>query len=58
MSYGIQELNKKTFVEAAQRFGQTVTATVDAFVERFNVSRADAELEVNKYWHKVGSQAK
>lgn len=51
--YGIQESNKRTFVEAAQRFGQTITATITAFVEQFHVSRQDAELTVNKYWKKA-----
>jgi hypothetical protein len=48
--YGIQESNKRTFVEAAQRFGQTITATITAFIEQFHVSRQDAELTVKKYW--------
>ena len=51
--YGIKELEKKTFVQAAQRFGQTIADTITAFIEEFKVSRADAELSVNKYWKKA-----
>ena len=39
MCYGIKELEKKTFVQAAQRFGQTIADTIAAFVEEFHVSR-------------------
>lgn len=53
MCYGIQELKKRTFVEAAQKFGQTITTTIAAFIEEFHVSRDDAELSVNKYWKKT-----
>ena len=50
MCYGIQESNKRTFVEAAQRFGQTLTATIAAFTEQFHVSEDDAKKTVQKYW--------
>lgn len=51
--YGIKELEKKTFVQAAQRFGQTIADTIAAFIEQFHVSRSDAEISVNKYWKKA-----
>ena len=53
MCYGIKELEKKTCVQAAQRFGQTIADTIAAFIEEFHVSRSDAEVSVNKYWKKA-----
>ena len=42
MCYGIKELGKNTFVQAAQRFGQTIADTIAAFIEVFHVSRSAA----------------
>ena len=47
--YAIGE-TKKTFVEAAQLFGQTITATIAAFKAKFNVSEEVATEDVQKYW--------
>ena len=53
--YGIQEGKKKTFVEAAQRFKQTLAETVTAFIEQFGGTKAEAEETVKKYWKTVQS---
>lgn len=51
--YGIQEIKKKTFVEAAQRFKQTISETVTQFIEQFGGTQSEAEATVRKYWKTV-----
>ena len=51
--YGIQEIKKKTFVEAAQRFKQTISETVTQFIEQFGGTQSEAEATVKKYWKTV-----
>ena len=46
----VDEATVKTFVEAAQVFGQNITATIEAFKAKFNVSDEIAEEDVKKYW--------
>ena len=48
--YANQE-KKKTFVETAQLFGQTLSATIAAFITKFQIKdEKEAEEEVKKYW--------
>lgn len=44
------EESKKTFVEAAQLFGQSLANTIKAFIAKYNVSEDVAEQDVKKYW--------
>ena len=48
--YGIQEVGKRNFIEAAQIFGQTIAVTIAAFAAKFHVSQEEAEKAVKKYW--------
>lgn len=42
---------KKTFVETAQLFGQTLNDTIAAFITKFQIKdEKEAENEVKKYW--------
>ncbi|MBR3020585.1 MAG: hypothetical protein IKH57_26550 [Clostridia bacterium] len=58
MCYGIEayattqaaEESKKTFVEAAQLFGQSLANTIKAFIAKYNVSEDVAEQDGKKYW--------
>lgn len=45
-----RETERRIFVEAYQSLGQTISATIEAFADKFHVNAVDAEGSVKEYW--------
>ena len=41
---------RKTFIETARMFSVALDQTIDAYIEKFHVSRGEAEKEVRRYY--------
>ncbi len=44
------ERERKTYIEAAQEFGQSITDTISRFIAKFNVTEEEAQDNIKKYW--------
>lgn len=48
----IRDTSRRVFVEAAQRFGQSLNDTLKAFIDEFKVDEETAKKDVEEYWKK------
>jgi hypothetical protein len=44
------EQARQTYIETAQEFGQTITAVLNGFKTKFNVTEEEAQDNIKKYW--------